>query len=287
MSYPLAGKTALITGANHGIGAATAKSLAIQGAKVFISFYLPDCPYSKTELEDARRERVGGRLLSEANQQQSPDVVLHDIASRGGHAAAKKFDLGEADNIPRLFNSCEREFGAVDILIINHTHCKLETFDPGLVSDGEFEVRLTTVEGIDRHFAVNARASALMMREYLQRHIDRKSDWGRIVSMTTAFALEWNISYAASKRAVVSYTQTAAAEMGKYGITANVVCPGPTQTGYLTPDQEEALAARTPLKRIGHSEDIADVIGFLASEQGRWITGQVIYATGGFMTYPQ
>ena len=75
--------------------------------------------------------------------------------------------------------------------------------------------------------------------------------------------------------------------MGKYGITANVVCPGATQTGYLTPENEEQLIAQTPLGRAGAPEDAADVIVFLASEQGRWITGQVIYAGGGFMMYPQ
>ena len=281
------GKVALVTGANHGIGAATAKALAAQGARVFVSYYLPHCDSSERELQDARHAAVGGRMLYDANQQSSPDEVLREINSRGGQAVAEEFDLGEAENVPRLLDACEREFGAVDILIINHTHCQLETFDPASVQDGEFEVCLTTAEGIDRHFAVNTRASALMMRDYLKRHIARNANWGRIITLTTSFAHVGNISYAASKRALVCYTQTAASEMGKYGITANVVCPGATQTGYITPEAEERLVAQTPLGRPGSPEDAADVITFLVSEQGRWITGQVIYSAGGFMMYPQ
>ena len=124
------------------------------------------------------------------------------------------------------------------------------------------------------------------MREYLHRHIERGCRWGRIISLTTVFAHSWNISYAASKRALVSYTQTAAAEMGKYGITANIVCPGATQTGYISPENEEKLASQTRLGRVGQPEDIADVIVFLASEQARWVTGQLIYVSGGFLMYP-
>jgi len=93
------------------------------------------------------------------------------------------------------------------------------------------------------------------------------------------------VSYAASKRALVSYSLSAAQEMGKYGITVNVVCPGATQTGYITPENEDKLTAKTPLQRIGQPEDVADVIVFLASEQARWVTGQLIYASGGFLMY--
>lgn len=158
----------------------------------------------------------------------------------------------------------------------------LETFDPALVQDG---IALTNAESIDRHFAVNARACALLMREYLQRHLAREARWGRIINLTTVLRHSRNVSYAASKRALVSYTMSAAEEMGKYGITANVVCPGPTQTGYITPESAAELVARTPLGRLGLPEDVADVITFLASEQGHWLTGQLLYASGGFLMY--
>jgi 3-oxoacyl-[acyl-carrier protein] reductase len=281
----LDGKVALVTGANHGIGAATAKALAAQGARVFITYFLPDCPYSDKDLEEARRAGIGGDLLYRAKQQQSADAVVHEIKSCHGEAVAQEFDLGEAANVPRLFDVCESKIGPVDILINNHTHCILETFDPALVRENLPEICLTNSEGIDRHFAVNARACALMMREYLKRHIAREARWGRIVSITTVLAHSGNISYAASKRALVSYTLSAAREMGKYGITANVVCPGATQTGYLTPENERQEAARTPLRRIGQPKDVADVILFLASEQGRWVTGELIHASGGYLMY--
>lgn len=278
----LNGKVAIITGANHGIGAATAKSLAAQGVKVFVTYYLTDCPYSKDELEEARKTGVGGDRLYCAMQQQSGETVVDAIHSVGGTAVAHEFDLGEVNNIVKLFDLCEKELGPVGILINNHTHCVLETFDPASVQDG---IVMTNAESIDRHFAVNARACALMMREYLQRHIERKAHWGRIINLTTVLGHARNVSYAASKHAQVSYSMSASQEMGKYGITVNVVCPGATQTGYITPENEEWIIQKTPLGRLGYSEDVADVITFLASEQGRWLTGQLIYASGGFLRF--
>ena len=277
----LEGKVVLVTGANHGIGAATAKTLAAQGAKVFISYYILEGPYSENELEEARRIGAGGDRLYHAMQQQSGAVVVESIRTRGGTAATVEIDLGEPDNVVRLMDQCESELGPADILIINHTHDVLETFDPSLVTDERPEVYMTNVDSIDRHFAVNARASALMMREYLHRHLQREASWGRIVGLTTSAGHAWNISYAASKNALVSYCLSAAQEMGQYGITVNVVRPGGTQTGYITPEGERNSVAETSLGRVGQPEDISDVIVFLASEQARWITGQVINVNGG------
>lgn len=281
----LEGKIAIVTGANHGIGAATAKMLASQGVKVFITYYVQDSPYSRHELEEARQTGTGSDQLYVAMQQQSGEIILNDINSLGGVAVTHEFDLGKVDNITKLFDICESKLGPVDILINNHTHCVLETFDPASVTDDCPEIILTNAESIDRHFAVNARACALMMKEYLQRYIGRKARWGRIINLTTVLTHSRNVSYAASKRALVSYSLSAAHEMGKYGITVNVVCPGATQTGYITPESESVVVGRTPLGRLGQSEDVANVITFLASDQASWVTGQLIYASGGFLTY--
>lgn len=280
----LEGKVLLITGANHGIGAATAKAFAAQGAKVFITYYRDQCHYSEKELQKAREAGVGGDALYRAMQQQSADALVRDICERDGVAVAHEADLSDPDNIPLLFDLCGRELGAVDVLVNNHTYCVQETFDPGLVSGKGSRVHLPTVGIIDAHFAVNARAYVLMMAEYLSRYLARRAEWGRIINVSTdaAHRHEGNISYAASKHAIESYSRSAAAEMGRYGITVNIVAPGPIQTGYIRPETEAEIAAGTPLGRVGEPEDVADAIVFLASEQARWITGQLIYVGGGW-----
>jgi 3-oxoacyl-[acyl-carrier protein] reductase len=160
----------------------------------------------------------------------------------------------------------------------------LETFDPALTSNEGSGIYLPTADTIDAHFAVNARAYTLMMTEYFKRYLKRAATWGRVINISTdaAHAHVANISYAASKHAIESYSRSAAAEMGKYGITVNIVAPGPIQTGYITPELEADIAANTPLGRVGEPEDVADVIVFLASEQAHWLTGQLLYVGGGW-----
>jgi len=280
----LEGKVVLITGANHGIGAASAKALAAQGAKVFITYYREFSEYSSVLLETAKQSGTGGKMLYAAMQQQSGESVADEIIAMGGAASAHHADLADSANIPRLFDRCEQTFGPVDILINNHTHCVPETFDPALESDEEFPIRVTSAASIDAHFAINSRAYALLMAEYLRRYLERGGQWGRIINVSTdaASAHTANISYAASKHAIESYSRSAAAEMGKYGIAVNVVAPGPIQTGYLTPNDVEQIAKNTPLRRVGMPEDVADVIVFLASEQSHWLTGQLLMVGGGW-----
>lgn len=277
-------KVVLITGANHGIGAATAKNFASQGAKVFLTYFRESCEYSSDELNKAREEGIGGVLLYRANQQQTPETIVHEIRSEGGIAAACETDLSIAENIPILFDLCEKEFGETEILVNNHTYCALDTFDPALKTDEGFGVQIINEKNIDSGFAVNARAYALMMSEYTRRFLERKAETGRIINLSTdaAHAHESNVSYAASKHAIESYSRSAAIELGRYGITVNIVAPGSIQTGYLTPEEETHIAVNTPLRRIGQPGDVADVIVFLASEQARWLTGQLIYVGGGW-----
>jgi len=90
-----------------------------------------------------------------------------------------------------------------------------------------------------------------------------------------------DVSYGASKHALESCSRAAAKELGKYGITVNIVSLGAVQTGWISPEMEEEIVASYPLGRIGQPEDVADVIVFLASEQARWVTGQLIYVGGG------
>jgi 3-oxoacyl-[acyl-carrier protein] reductase len=280
----LTDKHVLITGANHGIGAATALALAAQGAAVFITYYREKSIFSKEQLDRVLAANEGGRALYEARQQTGVDRLIDQIVSWGGKAAALELDLADPGNIAILFDACEQSIGPVDILINNHTYCKMTTFDPALVKETGFPVQLPSAGSIDAHFVINARGVALMMEEYLQRYLARKASWGRIINLSSdeASADSYNISYSASKHAIESFSRSAAASLGKYGITVNIVAPGPIQTGYITPDQEITIAQGTPLGRVGQPEDIADLIVFLASEQAHWLTGQLIYVGGGW-----
>ena len=135
----------------------------------------------------------------------------------------------------------------------------------------------------DRHFAVNSRAVALLMAEYARRHVSRGADWGRVVNISTdgADCFPGEVSYGASKAALESYSCSAAMELGQYGITVNVVAPGPIQTGWIPAEAEQPIVETIPLGRMGRPDDVADVVVFLASEQARWVTGQRLFVGGG------
>jgi 3-oxoacyl-[acyl-carrier protein] reductase len=122
-----------------------------------------------------------------------------------------------------------------------------------------------------------------MMAEFARRHVAHGSNWGRIINISTdgAYSFPSEISYGASKAALEAYSRSAAMELAQYGITVNIVSPGPIQTGWIRQDMEASIAEDIPLGRLGQPEDIADVIVFLASEQARWLTGQCLHVGGG------
>jgi 3-oxoacyl-[acyl-carrier protein] reductase len=153
----------------------------------------------------------------------------------------------------------------------------------GEVWEGGPSKQTIDVESHDRHFAVNTRAAVILMARFAHRIIERGANWGRIVNISADYA--WGcpkeISYRASKYALESYSRSAAAELGPYGITVNVVSPGPVQSGYISLELEKALIPDIPMRRVGRPEDIADAVVFFASEQAAWITGQVLFVHGG------
>ncbi len=284
----LQNKVVLITGANHGIGAATARAFAAEGAAVLIN-YLRMPPLKSEGKSQEHAGNTPGLDFYNAQRAKSAGEVVQVIRSRGGRAEAIEADLANPANIPMLFDRAESIFGPVDVLVNNADHCTADTFVPQNELGAEdqapagYSVYTITPESHDAHFAVNSRAVALMMAEFARRRITRGIHWGRIINISTDGAPGFfhEISYGASKYAAESYTRAAAIELGRYGITANIVSPGPIQTGWITPEMEAKIAAETPLGRVGRPEDIADVVVFLASEQARWITGQMISVSGG------
>jgi len=266
----LKGKVALVTGANHGIGAATAKAFAAQGAMVFITYLrLPSDDTAAT----AGDTSTPGRAFYQLQQAKSADEVIRAIRERGGQVEVWEANLADPATIPQLFDRAEGAFGHVNVLVNNAAHCDI-------TSDTIFS---TSAGSIDQHFAVNTRAVVLMIAEFVRRYQKRGGTWGRIVNLSTDAAKTFagQISYGASKAATEAFTRSIAIEVGPLGITVNTVAPGPVQTGYIMPEFEERLLPGIPLRRIGQPEDIADVIVFLASDQARWLTGQVIKVSGG------
>lgn len=279
MDNQLTGRVALVTGANHGIGAATAEALARVGARVFVTYLrLP---------EPRRASGEWSRSYDEVRATASDEVIAR-IRADDSQAAALEADLADAGVPADLFNHAEDALGPVEILVNNADHCSSDTFLPeghahGLSTGGE-TMHTLTAESFDAHAAVNARAPALLMSEFARRHLERGGNWGRIVNVSTdgspGFPTE--VSYGATKHALESFTRAGAHELGPLGITVNCVSPGPIQTGYISPEKERSIAETTPLRRVGRPNDVADVIAFLCSDAARWLTGQTLFVGGGW-----
>jgi 3-oxoacyl-[acyl-carrier protein] reductase len=285
----LNGKNVIVTGANHGIGAAIAIAFGREGARVLVS-YLRQPPelYGETQV-NVESAKAPGRANYCREIGQSADWVVQEIEALGGECITLEADLSDPNMIPKLFDQAEGKWEAVDIIVNNAAFDMPDTFLPQSFLDKdpffgkEYFLNLLTAQTHDAHFEVNSRAVALMMAEYAKRHISRDAKWGRIINITTdgARCHASNVSYGASKFAIESYTRSAATELGPYGITVNVISPGAVQTGWIPYELEKEIAATYPLRRIGEPEDIAKAVIFFASNQAEWITGQVLHVGGG------
>ncbi len=285
----LNGKVVIVTGANHGIGAATAIAFAREGARILVT-YLRQSPELYGENQASiKSATTPGRAYYCRKIGQSAERVVKEIQALNCDCMAWEADLSDPDTIPKLFDLAEGRWGAVDIIVNNAAFDSPDTFlsQPVLEKDPiflkEYFLEPLTAQTHDAHFSVNSRAVALMMVEYAERHIARSRRWGRIINITTdgARCHASNVSYGASKYAIESYTRSAANELGPYGVTVNVVSPGAVQTGWLPVELEKEIAASYPLRRIGQPEDIAKAVIFFASDQAEWITGQVLQVGGG------
>nr|WP_154923485.1 SDR family oxidoreductase [Microbacterium testaceum] len=175
-------------------------------------------------------------------------------------------DLASPTAPTELVERVSRERGPIHALVLSHAH----GVESGILD--------TTAESFDRHVAVNARATLLMIAAFA-RQIDETG--GAIVAFTSDHTTG-NLPYGASKGALDRIVISAARELGPRGISANVVNPGPIDTGWMDADTRDALAGYHPLGRFGTPHDIAGITAFLLSDAGRWVSGQLLHTDGGF-----
>lgn len=238
-------KVALVTGASRGIGRAIAERLGADGAAVVVNY---------------RSRRAAA------------EQVVAAIEASGGRAVAARADVTDPKQLLALFDTAEECYGGLDVLVSNAGVCHLSPFAES--SD----------EAYDLHFDTNTRPTFIALREGARR----VRDGGRIVVISTgntAGHRPGSALYAASKAAGDAMARVLAQELGPRAITVNCVLPGLTAGTSAEEDMTDALVhqvlSRTPLGRLGEPEDIADIVGFLTSDQARWITGQQIAAGGG------
>ncbi|MBK5993261.1 SDR family oxidoreductase [Streptomyces microflavus] len=249
---------ALITGVGRsiGIGAGIARQLAASGWDIAFTYWTP---YD-------RRMEWGAEDGAAA-------AIAKQLADAGARTAAIEADLTGPDAPTRIFDEAEQRLGPVTALVLSHA----ESVDSGLLD--------TTVEAFDRHFAVNTRASWLLIREYGLRFRGEPgagggTGTGRIVALTSDHTVG-NLPYGASKGALDRITLAAAHELAHLGVTANVINPGPVDTGWMNDELRTALTRGTPLGRLGTPRDTAHLVDFLCSPQGQWVNGQLLKSNGG------
>lgn len=266
--FDLHGHVAIVTGANHGIGAATARTFAACGAGVLVS-YLRIADTGEPGIPETYRR----------NRAADAEHVLAAIAASGGRAIALEADLADAATAVRLFDVAEAQFGHVDILVNNATGWLADTFTPEPRERFGHPLVRVSAQTFDRQFAVDARGSAVLISEFARRHAACQATWGRIVGLTsggpTGFPGE--VSYGAAKAALENYTMAAAFELAPLGITANLVYPPVTDTGWVTDEVRRHVEERPDLIHIASPDDVARVIAYLVSDEARLLTGNIVH----------
>lgn len=244
-------RTALITGVGRrkGIGAGIAAGLAADGWDLVLSYW---SPYD-------RRLGLGGTP-------DDPDRLVDELRTTGTTVELVPADL-EDPSAPQLLVSRARErVGPLNALVM--AHC--ESVNSGVLD--------TTVESFDRHYAVNVRATWLLIAAFARQ---LGHGGGSVVALTSDHTVD-NLPYGATKGALDRLVLASAHELSNLGVRANVINPGPVDTGWMDDQIRASATAMQPSGRLGTPDDVANLIRFLLSDQGGWINGQLLYSNGGF-----
>ena len=265
-NYGLQDKVALITGANNpqGIGATTALAFAREGVKVVLVYKKIDRAFDKAKIDQNGTDRY---FAANAG---NTDAVESKLQEMGADYLVIESDISDEDSVKDIYAQAIAKYGKVDILVNNAADGDMDGIDT---------IEQITKDVIDDTFAVNVRGTILMTREF----VNRRGNYGRIINLSTdaAQVFAGQITYGASKATIEALTRSIALEVAPYGITVNCVAPGPTQTGWIDEELEKAVLPLIPMGKLIQPEDIAETILFLASEQAKMLTGQVIKVSGG------
>jgi 2-hydroxycyclohexanecarboxyl-CoA dehydrogenase len=246
-----AGRVSLVTGGARGIGAAIARGLADDGLAVAIA--------------DLR--------LAQAQE------LAAEIEAAGGTSLAVELDVTDRESVGAAVAATRQRFGQIDVLVNNAGWDELKPF---LDTDEEFW---------DRVIEVNFKGALRLTREILPEMVER--EWGRVINIGSdagRVGSSLESVYSGAKGAIIAFTKTVAREVARSGVTANVVCPGPTDTPFLRETaarQEDANAVLTsmtrgvPMKRLAQPEEIATAVRFFADASAGYVTGQTLSVSGG------
>jgi 3-oxoacyl-[acyl-carrier protein] reductase len=248
MAQKLKGKVAIVTGASKGIGAAIAKHLAAEGAAVVVNY---------------------------ASSKEGAERVVADIESSGGKAIVAQANMAKKPEIERLFAQTKKAFGRLDILVNN---AGIYEFSP---------LEGVTAEHFHKHFDLNVLGLIFASQEAVKHFGSAGGSIINISSVASTAAPANTSVYSATKASVDAVTKSLAKELGPRKIRVNAINPGMVETegvhaaGIIESDFRKEVESKTPLGRIGQSEDIAPAVVFLASEESRWITGETMRVSGG------